>query len=204
MRRWKPSTADRWDQKQASLPTTPYCLALHPGGRHRLRGTRNVYSPGAGVDDGDSIANPCRCRLMQLEGCRLALIRRNVRVRIGVQRKLRVRSHLVRLRTGLRRAAGQRRPVGRRGNGNHIGLGEKVWTELHIIIQIKGPPRLKALSEIRHHSGLFFFPYVAKWFVSSQAWRSAPTATVVGRRGRLRIRSGRMLMVIMVEGRHGS
>jgi len=74
MRRWTTSTVDGREQKQRSLPTTSNCLALHPGGRHRLRGTRHVYASSARVDDGDGITNPSRCWLMQLQSRWLALV----------------------------------------------------------------------------------------------------------------------------------
>lgn len=79
-----------------------------------------------GVDYRDSVPDPGRRWLVQLERRGLALVRRDVRSRVGVEGEG-IGGHLPGLRGAVRRAAGQRRAVRRRRvDGHDVRLREEV------------------------------------------------------------------------------
>jgi hypothetical protein len=103
---------------------------------------------------------------MQLEGCWLALVRWNVWVRVGVESEAGIGRDLVRLWAGFRRPTRQRRAIRRRGiNRYYIAIGEEVWAEFHVIVEVEGSPRFEALTKTGHHSRFFFFPYISELLV---------------------------------------
>jgi hypothetical protein len=77
-------------------------VAAHSGGRDRGRRWRVHSDAGAWVNNGDCVTDPGCSRLMQLEGCWLALVRWNVWVRVGVESEAGIGRDLVRLWAGFR------------------------------------------------------------------------------------------------------
>jgi len=77
------------------LPTIS--AAHHPGGRHRLGLWTRHANARARVNDRDRITDAGRSWLMQLQRCRLTLVRRNIRVRVGVEGEAGIGSYLMRL-----------------------------------------------------------------------------------------------------------
>lgn len=113
-----------------------------------MRRTRHADAR-AGVDDRDGITDPSSGRLMHLERRWLTLVRGDVRERAGVEGEAGIGGHLVGLGGALGRATRQRRAIRRRRmDRHHVGLGEQVWTELEVIVEIEGPTGLEALPEI--------------------------------------------------------
>jgi hypothetical protein len=173
------------EQKQAGLPTS---LLTHLGGGHRVWRAGHANSRG-GVDNGDGIPDPSRRRLVQLEGRRLALVRRNVGSRVGVEGDG-VGRDLAGLRGAVRRAAGQRGAVRRgRVDGDDVILGEEVGAEFQVVVEVERAPGLEALTEVGDGYGLLVLPPTPELLVLvlRQARRPAAPTGVVRRRGRLRV-----------------
>jgi hypothetical protein len=56
-------------------------------------------------------------------------------------------------------------------------LGEKVWTELHIIVKVKGPTCLEALAEVGDGYRLFILSYAPELLVRVLRQARRPTTT---------------------------
>lgn len=186
------------------LPTSTELNIHHPGGGNRLWWTRTGSSQG--VDDGDGVANPSGRRLVELQWSRLTLVRGNVWVGGRGEREGRVGDlDLAGLRTRFWGSARQRGTIrGSRVDGHVVVLGEEVWAEFQVIVEIKGPLSLEAGAERRECCGLLLLPHTAELLVRvlRHPWRpTTSTAVVRGGRGSICgcwVEVG----VVTVEGRH--
>lgn len=144
-----------------------------------------------GVDNWNGVADPRRGRLVKLQLCRLTLVGRNIWVGGGGEGEGRVGDlELAGLRTRFGRPTCQGRTVrGGRVDGHVVVFGEKVWTELQIIVEVKRALSFEACAEGCECSSFLFLSHAAELFVRILRHPRRPTtstAMVRGSRGSIR------------------